>query len=424
MAGPENAAAAARSQTSRWPDWLDPRRWRYAVPGGRDYRLDFLRGFLVLAMIVNHIGGDSLFTRFTGNNLFLTSAAEGFVFVSGLLMGIVYGGRMVKQGICSGMEGVLRRVGKLHLTVATLTIGFVGIFQLTDWPLWYDRAFGLGAASAQEAVVGALTLHYSFNGTDVLVIYVQMILAAPFVLYLVNSGRTWLVMAGTWMLWAVFQWYPNQAEFLWTVQNSIFPFTTWQALFNTGIVLGYHRRHWPRLAKYTGSPTALALAVLAMPLLWRLSDAHTTSTLWSLGWGWLDEGSFAKLFDKSALGLGRLFAFAVVAILASQIVTRLWVPLVRLFGWLLLPLGSKALVAYGAHLFIIGPCQVWFAPYLWGASYSVAAATLIHIVALAPILLLVLAWPALMHAVDAVTAPATRLLPQPNPISGETKSGM
>lgn len=108
--------------------WLDPPRWAYDVPGSRDRRLDFLRGFLVAAMVVDHVGGEFLLTRLSGNNAFLVSAAEGFVFISGLLMGIVYGGRMTKLGLRAGMEGVLRRVGRLHITIALLTFTFVLIY--------------------------------------------------------------------------------------------------------------------------------------------------------------------------------------------------------------------------------------------------------------------------------------------------------
>lgn len=33
--------------------------------------------------------------------------------------------------------------------------------------------------------------------------------------------------------------------------------------------------------------------------------------------------------------------------------TNLWQPILKAFGWLLLPLGQSALLAYGPHLFVI-----------------------------------------------------------------------
>ncbi|MDP9371380.1 MAG: OpgC domain-containing protein, partial [Chloroflexota bacterium] len=77
-----------------------PRRgWRYAEPGGRDLRLDLLRGFAVFAMAVDHLGGPSWLYALTGGNRFFVSAAEGFVFISGVVAGIVYGARARRDGL-------------------------------------------------------------------------------------------------------------------------------------------------------------------------------------------------------------------------------------------------------------------------------------------------------------------------------------
>lgn len=413
MAEVSNTGSPSESTAlaSRLPEWLDPRRWRYAVPGSRDLRLDFLRGYLVIAMVVDHVGGESVFTKFTGHNAFLVSAAEGFVFISGLLMGIVYGGRMTRLSLHEGMEGVLRRVGRLHVTVAALTLAFVGMYLFTDWPLWYDRRGGLGVVNPLEAVAGALTLHYSFNGTDVLVIYVQMIIASPLILYMLYSGRTAIVLVGSWLVWLVFQVFPTESEFLWTVHNSIFPFSTWQALFNTGIVLGYHRQHWPRLAAALGWPPLVAALALAMPVLWRISDLYNAGQINSLGLPWLTQEGFLPIFGKSNLGPGRLLAFFVVGVLAQQLVTRAWLPLSRAFGWLLVPLGRGALVAYGAHLFLLGPYQGLFSTYLYGDQHSLAAATIIHLLLLAPVFVLITCWRRVSGFGEWVVGRVQRALP-------------
>ena len=62
-----------------------------ATPLGRDPRLDLLRGFCVFAMIVDHIGGSSWLYALTGGNRGPITAAEGFVFLSGLVLGTLYG---------------------------------------------------------------------------------------------------------------------------------------------------------------------------------------------------------------------------------------------------------------------------------------------------------------------------------------------
>lgn len=75
--------------------WHSPRpvewvkAWSYGG-GKRDLRIDLLRGVAVFSMIVGHIGGwSSWLNPITGGNAFIVSSAEPFVFISGLVMGMV-----------------------------------------------------------------------------------------------------------------------------------------------------------------------------------------------------------------------------------------------------------------------------------------------------------------------------------------------
>ena len=60
------------------------------VANKRDLRVDLLRGFCIFAMVVDHFGGDSWLYGLTGGNRFYVSAAEGFIFISGFIMGQAY----------------------------------------------------------------------------------------------------------------------------------------------------------------------------------------------------------------------------------------------------------------------------------------------------------------------------------------------
>src|SRR5689334_18236761 len=86
------------------PAWFASVWGTYRPMGSRDLRLDFLRGFAVLAMVVDHIGGPSWLYALTGGNKFYTSAAEGFIFISGLLVGVVYGRIVQRDGFVVGMR--------------------------------------------------------------------------------------------------------------------------------------------------------------------------------------------------------------------------------------------------------------------------------------------------------------------------------
>jgi OpgC protein len=66
-------------------------------PGGRDTRIDTLRGLFLVLMTFDHLPYHPLL-RLTMQSLGFVSAAEGFVFVSGLVSAGVYGRILAKQG--------------------------------------------------------------------------------------------------------------------------------------------------------------------------------------------------------------------------------------------------------------------------------------------------------------------------------------
>src|SRR5687768_15200653 len=95
-----------------------------ATPVGRDPRLDLLRGFCVFAMIVDHIGGASWLYALTGGNTGPITAAEGFVFLSGLVLGIVSRRRVSRDGLAAAVRSALVRAWTLYALTVVLTLVF------------------------------------------------------------------------------------------------------------------------------------------------------------------------------------------------------------------------------------------------------------------------------------------------------------
>ncbi|HEV7666715.1 MAG TPA: OpgC domain-containing protein, partial [Chloroflexota bacterium] len=134
----------------------------------RDLRVDLLRGFCIFAMVVDHFGGDSWLYAITGGNRFYVSAAEGFIFISGFVMGQAYRSKRDRSGLPAAMGEALRRARTLYLATVTLTLIFSVLYLYTDIALWTGRDFGLGIDSPLEITVAAITLHYTYHGTDIL----------------------------------------------------------------------------------------------------------------------------------------------------------------------------------------------------------------------------------------------------------------
>jgi pimeloyl-ACP methyl ester carboxylesterase len=308
-------------------------------------------------MICDHVAGISFFSPITGANRFVASAAEAFVFLAGLVMGMVYGRRIQRDGWLVGAEAVLKRAVVLYGATVGLTLLFAGLFRFTDLKLWVDREYGLGLTDPVELVVGTLTLHYTYHGTDILWMYTVLIIATPIVLLLLQTGRTRSVLLGSWALWLAHQVFPSQAVVPWVATNvNYFPVAAWQLIFVHGLVLGYHRTEIRARLKAVGVPAwqLLLLFSAGLALLVAMHRAHDLGRLAS--WpvlGRLAGDLYQDVFDKPTLAAGRLLAFAIVAGFGYTLVTVAWRPMRRAFGWFLMPLGTSALRAYALHLIFI-----------------------------------------------------------------------
>ncbi len=62
---------------------------RYRQESKRDLRLDWLRGYALFAMSINHALPESYIHIITGSASFLISAAEMFFFISGYTIGFI-----------------------------------------------------------------------------------------------------------------------------------------------------------------------------------------------------------------------------------------------------------------------------------------------------------------------------------------------
>jgi len=330
-----------------------------ATPIGRDPRLDLLRGFCVFAMIVDHVGGASWLYALTGGNTGPVTAAEGFVFLSGLVLGLVSRRRVMRDGLQAAIRSSLARAWTLYGLTVVLTLLLIGLTVATSLAIWVDRALLGQIESWPNLIASVILLRFTWHGTDILALYALLLAAAPIALFLVAEGRPWRLLAGSWGLWLLFQVAPERAVIPWPIEHATtFPFAAWQVLFVNALVLGYHREgiaawltHEAERPTSAGFGYRVALGAAACGLL-VLGVALSTGQAYAMGHS-MPALSSVDLFDKASLGIGRLAAFASVAILAYVALTLCWRPIERTFGWVLIPLGQASLYAYAVHLFVI-----------------------------------------------------------------------
>ena len=261
--------------------------------GSRIVLIDFLRGLCLLVMTVDHLP-ETLIQKFTWQGFGFFSAAECFVFLSGLVAGRVYGRIAVTRGLVVLQQCALRRAAILYLSNAVLmtlmilaamaelvTLGR-GFFP--DWSLW--SKFMLFVASPINA--------------DILRMYCIFLLLLPAVIWALMNDRLYYLLAISGGLWlAASQGYGMTAL---PEGAGYFDLMSWQLLFVAGIYFGF-----TPASKFTKSPTpsswtAVCLAVVGTFFVVRRWH-FLTGQEWSPYFEWLFHW-------KRTLPLGCLLNFA------------------------------------------------------------------------------------------------------------------
>lgn len=196
-----------------------------AVSGNteRILSIDLIRGFFLLVILIDHI---ELYPNgldfFTGKGRLWVGAAEGFFFLSGLLIGMIY-----KRRLHLGMKFIVKKMWlrALELYVVGTLLTFVFVY----WVVWTHHApikdslpipFPLGHYAWL-----ALTFRFTYGWADFLVHFAALMFVAPLVFFLVARGRWKLALAGIIAVWLL--------------RHQSFTMA-WQLLFNVGIIIGYY----------------------------------------------------------------------------------------------------------------------------------------------------------------------------------------
>ena len=273
--------------------------------------IDFWRGSVLIAILVDHIPGNEL-EFFTPRNFGLSDSAEAFVFLSGLSVGMVYLPRARKHGIAAVARGCFQRALKLYGVHIGLTAAALAIFALAFWLSGVDdlieahgRSFVFGSPMA--GLTGLAMLSHQLGYFNILPLYVVLMLWAPLALALAmrNAALALVSSVATYAASRVFGLHlPN-----WPQSGAWFfnPFA-WQLAFTIGLVCAIVWRNGPPRA--TPVLVAASIATLALAACAATSGA-------GLAPGLRDAASAHLDLAKQDLGLARLAHFVALAYLVA-----------------------------------------------------------------------------------------------------------
>lgn len=314
----------------------------------RDITLDLMRGYFLYVIIVDHLRSfPSLLEIFTGRGELWISAAEGFFFVSGLLVGRL---RLAdaKKDFKIARHKLLKRAGQLYVVSVILTLFFTTTSRLLDY--YPSVSLGVSNDPAWLMVVKTLTLQYSYGLADMLPLYVLFLLASIPALWLVVRGKAWLVVLISVSLWAIgcFSAVPIH------LTKSYFSDLSWQVVFFGGFIIGCYydqiRQMWRNLSSLLRRRILFALGLVLLLGL-SLSVSNFYGHLFSGGLADIER----SLFDKIQLGPGRLVLFSVIMCFSYLVIKHFEKWFVAWMGWFFLPLGQNSLYVYIVHSVIVFP---------------------------------------------------------------------
>jgi hypothetical protein len=205
-------------------------------------QLDGIRGLMLVIMTIDHISPTLI--KLFSNRLGYLSAAEGFVFLSGLLAGIVYSKKILREGIRSIQTKIHARaflVYKYH--IATCLLAIILCICIPDLYSYWKNNPPFVVPQSFPQLIGLVTLLYQSKFLDVLPIYIIFLAATPLVMTQLLYGRWKLVLMVSLIVWIfnfvvfkqvnLIQYFPSYLNF------GSFNVLGWQFLFFGGVVLGY-----------------------------------------------------------------------------------------------------------------------------------------------------------------------------------------
>jgi hypothetical protein len=309
-----------------------------AQPSTRDPRLDALRGLFLMIMAAVHV--PTPLSHWLQEPFGYVSSAEGFIFMSASLAGLVYGKTYAKQGWGRMAGKVWRRAGKVYVfqLAVLLPIALIAWGVADNLPPLARHFHDFLQHPRTNLALMPLLAHQP-PLFDILPLYVAFLGLTPLVLAAARRCGWPAVLLVSFAVWSAAQFapgihLPGRLSGRMAIHSGPFDLRAWQFLWIAGLALGQcsvkgslltgPRRFWS---------WAVAAGIVVIGLLSRHGALPTPP-------------DFYLWMDKWSLGPLRMLNFGawVVFLLA-------WNPRLR-SGLLAAPalLGRQSLVVFSAHL--------------------------------------------------------------------------
>ncbi|MDE1515327.1 OpgC domain-containing protein [Vibrio sp. dsl-7] len=370
-----------------------PARLNFSYPSvdKRDLRIDMLRGMAMLMMVVAHVEVMSLFNILTWERFGLITGAEGFVILSGFVLGFLKRRQLQTEPLLSVSYSLIRRAVTLYVVniviiLSILILGWISFIDIYELTHFVDRYSGVAysmypvSEQIKEAWFNQIIfLQIGPHQSQILGLYFYLLLLSPIFLWLLHAQRVFYLVILSLFLYCYFQL--TQQHIVSAKFDSAFPLLAWQLIYVLGMSCGWYKDELLSLAKtQTGKWVIAAMVVIAMVMFF-IAQNHTNLFMPSYlmlhvipaeQFDWL----YKNFAAKNELGPLRILNNACLIVSLYLLLTYCWLPINKLFGWFFIVLGQNSLYAFILHVYIVLLASQWVKFNLWEQHWVLN--TLVH----------------------------------------------
>lgn len=302
--------------------------------------LDYLRGFFILIIIVDHLWRwPNIFQYISGRGELWVSAAEGFVIISGLLVGYVRGRKGLQLQIGEISKKLVARGALLYLWAFLTTILLVA----ASWCLNFSSSIAFVPYTQSDwggLLRDVLLLQYTHSLTHFLYLYAIFLFLSPLFIWLLRIRLWHLAVVISFLGWFIGIVTSNE-------------WLQWQVLFFVPAIVGFNLESL--LHRLRMIPTLLitcsALVGLSSIV---VSGAIILPT---------NPGTyFPEIFQRDPITIARICLSFVWFLSLVWLFSRIEPFIERYAGWLFGPFGEKSLTGYIVHAFVLTAMALIFPP--------------------------------------------------------------
>lgn len=307
--------------------------------------LDYLRGFFILIIIVDHLWRwPNLFELISGRGELWSSAAEGFVIISGLLVGYIRGYKNRHQPLKTVSKKLVMRGAVLYLWMIITTLLLASVSWLFDFE--GNMAYvPIPEFHWTELIFSVFRLDYVHTLTHFLYLYAIFLIISPAMIWLMRRKKAWIGGIISLIGWGIGMAY--SLEWL-----------QWQILFFMPAIAGFY--YEPILAMYHSLATKMQKLIRYGSILVTISTIGLASSIVLVN----PPGDYKSiLFGRDPITIATVLISFVWFIGLLSLFQLILPWLKRWFGWLLFTLGERSLTAYILHIIPLVLCQLFFVEY-------------------------------------------------------------